>query len=75
MGGGIDGICHRRYSLPIQRHLVACANTEVLHIGRDPVRFASQSANICPTIPPITPVQSSNQQTLSAHEAGPLEAI
>jgi hypothetical protein len=55
--------------------LVACANTEVLHIGRDPVRFVLQSANICPTIPPITPVQSSNQQPLSAHEAGPLEAI
>ena len=75
MGGGIDGILLRRYSLPIHRHLVACANTEIFHNGHGPVRFSLQLANIRPATPPISPVQSSNQQPNSALEAGPWEAI
>jgi hypothetical protein len=38
--GGIDGIRARRYSLPIHRHLVACANTELVLFRDDRVRSA-----------------------------------
>lgn len=89
MLGGIDGFCHRRYSLPIHSHLVACANTDFFHTGLDRVRFLRSnddellqgnpgflsSAKIYSEIPPITPVQSSNEQPLSALEAGPTEAL
>jgi hypothetical protein len=55
--------------------LVACANTEIFHNGDGPVRFSLQLANIHSATPPISPVQSSNQQPNSALEAGPWEAI
>jgi hypothetical protein len=70
--------------------LVACANTEILHNGHGPVRilhpsdedlspgtlrFSLQLANNRPATLPISPLQSSNQQPISALEAGPWEAI
>jgi hypothetical protein len=75
MGGGIDGIYLRRYSLPIHSHLVACANTEIFHNGPGPVRFTLQPANNYSLISPIPLTDTSNQQPNSAAEAGPMEEI
>ena len=72
---GIDGIYRRRYSLPIHSHLVAIANTGFVHTGFDRARFRPSLLNFSPAIPPITRVQSSNQQPILALEAGPMEEI
>ena len=75
MMGGIDGFFYQRYSLPIQAHLVACANTEFVHNRFDRVRFAPTSANNYAELPPKTERKTSNKQQLSALEAGLTEAL
>jgi hypothetical protein len=86
---GIDGIFHRRYSLPIDSHLVACANTEFVHIGRDRVRIfrLNDQKRLCgPALSPPAAIKfaqfspkfnlkSSNYQAPSANMAGPMEAL
>jgi hypothetical protein len=70
--------------------LVASANTEILHNGHGPVRFfhpsdedlspgtprfSLQLANNYSHVLPIPLTHTSNQQPISALEAGPQEAI
>jgi hypothetical protein len=72
---GIDGFCVQRYSLPIHSHLVACAKSEVIEIGRNRVRFSVLNARNCGKNSPNSIHATSNEQPLSAREAGPMEAL
>lgn len=73
--GGIDGFCARRYSLPIHSHLVACANPKFVVNDRNRVRFSALTANSRQEFSAITFPETSNEQLLSALEAGTWEEL